>query len=344
MSARPGQSVGELGELELVERIRRWLGTMPGNVECGPGDDAAIVRAGAGRLVLSTDSLRESTHFRLDWISAHDLGRRALMVSASDIGAMGADPLCALCALELPASTAVSWVRDLMAGLAAGGREIGCPLVGGDVSRADAGVSIAMTLAGRLPPGRAPLLRSGAAAGDGCWITGVPGLAAAGRWFLEHGVEATSDRDRSLAVAAYRCPRPPLRFAAALAQQRLANAAMDISDGVAIDATRLCRASGTGLLLEAEKLEHPLVTRLAGMAGCPALDWVLGGGEDYALLCAVPKDQEARFEALATDEGVEVGRLGTFTNPDNGLRVALADGTQRVLEGLGWDHFRGQQE
>lgn len=343
MSRNDTRTVDDVGELELVAILTDLLASDDPRVECGPGDDAAIVTLPAGRVVLTSDSQRQGVHYRPQWIDASDLGRRALAVSVSDLAAMGAEPVCALCTLGLPARTALGWVREMIGGLAAAAVEFDCPVVGGDVSRSSSGVSIEISVVGSLPDGRPATRRSGAEAGHGCWVTGVPGLAAAGRAFLEEPSRALSDAGVGAALAAYRRPSPPLRFAAAVAELGLVDAAMDISDGLGIDAGRLCKASEAGLVILAESLVLPLY-ELSNGASRVALDWALGGGDDYQLLCAIKPECESAFQAEAHRFEVEVRRIGTFAAAERGVLVRLPDGSSRSLGESGWDHFAGKSE
>ncbi|HEX9698146.1 MAG TPA: thiamine-phosphate kinase [Acidobacteriota bacterium] len=291
------RTVGEIGEIELVERILTILGggsAAPSDAPegtrlvVGPGDDAAVLDAG-GDVVVTTDSQHEGVHFERSWMSAEALGRRAIAVNASDVGAMGGEPLGFLAALALPGDTAASWVERLAAGLAAGAARWGGRVIGGDVARLEGRVSINVTAVGRMPPGVAPVRRSGAAEGDLCWISGRPGRAAAGRALLAAGYRLAGDRlelredlvvgrnGAAVEAAAIRCiqafidPEPPVGLGAALARDGLAAAMIDLSDGTGIDLRRLCEASGVGACLDADPLlADPLLEALARALEGPA--------------------------------------------------------------------------
>lgn len=393
-------TVGDVGEIALVERILEGLGADPAGVPelvLGPGDDGAVVEcAGTGRWVLTTDVQHEGIHFRRDWIDPEALGRRLLAVNLSDVAAMGGRPAWAVVALSLPPDTPLELVDGLVEGLREGGREMGCTVVGGDVARVPDRLGLCLTALGRLEAG--PLRRDGARPGDGCWITGRPGRAGMGRRLLEAGRrpgdgahdrddgarrrEGTAgppaDHDVEACLEAFLRPRPPLALGRRLAAEGLATAAIDVSDGVALDAARVCRASGVGLLLDAGELgRDPVLERLARNAaddgGHPAgpvepadpaarvepggpgdpvdptgptdradrmdpADLALGGGEDYQLLLAVSPDREEEVATAARECDVEIARVGRFTGADEGLRLQRGDRVEE-LEPAGWDHF-----
>ena len=344
--------VGDIGELELVERIRTLLSYENNDVVCGPGDDAAVVRADEGLLVLTTDNQIEGVHFQLPWISPAMIGRRAVAINASDLDAMGASPRWSLCSLGLPDSTPVAWVEALLGGLRRGGEEFGCPVVGGDVYGHPERIAINMTLTGRLPPGQQPIHRRNARAGDSCWITGYPGRAAVGRQLLQGGYSLAASSivlhhgqpaDAADLAAAEAClsaflnPAPPVGFGGSLGKRGLVRAALDVSDGLTIDLGRLCRSSGVGVSVDTEILRADEMLRYWQQAGLgDMLDWILAGGEDYQLLCAVATDRASEFSSLAEESGVVARRIGDFVAD---RELTLWDSGKLVPWRGGWDHF-----
>lgn len=341
------RTVAEIGELELVERIRRGLpGTVPGLVQ-GPGDDAAVVEAPAGRLVLTTDSQREGVHFRREQIDASAVGWRSLAVNVSDIAAMGARPAWALCALAVPPELELAWVDAFVEGVRHCGQELGGVLVGGDVARSGDGISVTISLVGSLVPGREPLLRKGAGPGHGCWVTGWPGRSRAGLallhagWRLRDGEArapegATAVEGADLCVLAHALPRPRVELAEAIGEARLVAAAIDISDGLAIDLGRLCRASGVGVVVDGSALPTAGLEKVAGSIGGSATEWILGGGEDYELLLAVAPEREARLRRRAEALRVPIHRIGTFQE-EAAVQLRIGDRLEPLAGG--WDHF-----
>lgn len=179
-----GPVVADLGEAGILARITPLLPSGR-DVLLGPGDDCAVLAAPDGRYCVSTDVLVEGRHFRTDWSSGFDVGARAAAQNLADIAAMGARPVALVACLVLPGATPVDWVVDLARGMALRCREAGAAIVGGDLSAGE-GLVVAVTVHGDLR-GRAPVLRSGARAGEALVLAGAPGRSAAGLALLEAG-------------------------------------------------------------------------------------------------------------------------------------------------------------
>lgn len=278
-TAEGGPSVGELGEAAVLDAV---LPLLPGSDRAlvGPGDDCAVLAAPDGRYCVSTDVLVEGRHFRTEWSSGHDVGRRAAAQNLADVAAMGARPVALVVSLVVPPSTPLAWVTDLARGLAAGCEPVGAGVVGGDLS-AGRSVVVAVTVHGDLE-GRAPVLRSGARPGDVVVHAGTLGRSAAGLALLQAGAEvaagggdragrgagrdgAAYEADRAAhgggllagpagrvareALATFRAPCPALEAGPALADLG-ATAMMDVSDSLLRDAGRIAAASGVLLDLD----------------------------------------------------------------------------------------------
>ena len=231
----------ELTEEGLLEAIRRVLSGAGPEVRVGVGDDAAVLAPTGGELVLTTDVMVEGIHFVRQRTGARDVGYKAIVVNVSDMAAMGASPRAAVCALVLPPDVEAAWVMELFGGMREACDEYALWLVGGDLSRGrDA--SIAVTVTGEVAPGRA-VLRSGAHSGDRVVVTGELGGSAAG---LRLSAVPAKPTELQLALV-----RRHLRPAARVGEGGVlaahgATAMMDVSDGLAIDLSRLARASGAG--------------------------------------------------------------------------------------------------
>lgn len=298
-----------------------------------PGDDAAVVAAPDGRVVVSTDVLVEDRHFRRRWSSGEDVGRRAAAQNLADIAAMGASPTALVVALVAPADLPATWVEGLARGLAAVCAPLGVGVVGGDLSSGPVAV-VAVTVHGDLA-GRDPVLRSGARPGDVVAHAGVRGWSAAGLALLEAD---RAELDAGL-VGAYLRPEPPLS-AGPLAARAGATAMLDVSDGLLRDAGRIAGASDVVLDLDepadafAADLER--LSQAALALGADARDWVLTGGEDHGLLATFPAGVRvpAPFRA--------VGRVRAAPSDDGtGSQVVrvLVAGAAPGPGSPGWDHF-----
>ena len=315
----------DVSEQALLTAIRKVLSGAGPGVRLGVGDDAAVVAPGSGELVLTTDALVEGAHFARATTSARDLGYKAIVVNVSDIAAMAASPRYAVCALTLSTDVDAAWVMELFGGMREAADEYALWLVGGNLARGSE-VTVTVTVVGEVAPGRA-VTRAGGRVGDRIAVTGVLGGSAAGRRFLD--LRTPPDPEQRRAMIRYARPSARVGEAAVLASHG-ATAMIDVSDGLLLDLWRLCDASGVGALVE--------------MASIPAdttatEEEVLGGGEDYELLATLPDEASV---ASARDElrerfGLPLTEIGGVVG--DGLRGVGADGTERMLETRGWDHF-----
>ena len=319
-----------MDEAAVIAIIAAGDAPRPG-VLVGVGDDAAVL-TGDPPVVLAHDMVVEDVHFRWATHSPGDLGHLALAVNLSDLAAMGAVPVAALVGLAAPPGALdPPTVRAIYSGLRTLGDAAGCAVVGGDTSAAPV-TMLGVTAVGRMPPGVAPVLRSGGRPGDLVCVTGTIGASAAGRALLG-GPPHTGDGAAAL-VAAHRRPAPRLAAGAALAALG-AHAMMDVSDGLALDLERLARASGLHARLDLDAVPvAPGVPAVAARTGAAADEWAVAGGEDYELLVALPEDLLAPARARLDVPLTPVGHLAA--GPP-GL-TALRDGTPVALARRGWEH------
>ncbi|MGJ6978969.1 thiamine-phosphate kinase [Aestuariimicrobium soli] len=295
------QTIGEVGEFALIDRLTRDLDRSAA-VSVGPGDDAAVFLVN-GSAVCSTDLLIEGVHFRTDWSSGADVGRKAVAVNVADLEAMGATPVSLVVALGAPASTPLTWAKEFMTGLRQEAAEAGITVVGGDTTAASV-ITVCVTVVGQTE-GRAPVLRSGAAAGQVVATVGRLGWAAAGLAVLRRGF-----RSPRAAVEAQRTPQVPYGQGR-LAASAGATAMCDVSDGLLADLGHIATASGVVIDLDTARLtvDEPL-TVVAQATGADPLSFVLTGGEDHALVACfepglVPDDWEVIGRVLEAADGAE---------------------------------------
>jgi len=294
----------DLGEFGLIAAVTARLPGSPA-VLLGPGDDAAVVAVPDGRVVATTDVLVEGVHFRRDWSSAYDVGRKAAAANLADVAAMGGTASALLVGLAAPADLAVSWALELADGLRDEAALVGAAVVGGDTVAAPQ-VVVSVTALGSLEG--PPVTRAGARPGDQVVVVGRLGWAAAGLRLLGRGVT------EGPLVEAHRRPCPPYAMGPVLAAAG-ATAMCDVSDGLAQDLGHIASASGVAVELDARSLADEAVS----------LEDVLTGGEDHALVATLP--------AGPVPEGCRVvGRVVA----GSGVRV---DGRDVGGTGGGWEHW-----
>lgn len=254
----------------------------------GPGDDAAVVRAADGRVAVSADMLVEGRHFRLDWSTPEQVGRKAVAQNGADIAAMGGRPTAFLVSLGCPPDTPVSVAAGISEGIGLAAEAIGAGVVGGDLVQSDA-VVVSVTVLGDLD-GRAPVLRSGARPGDVVAVAGPLGRSAAGLAVLlaGPGTEAVSDPSIAALVDAHRVPTPP--YGAGIDAARAgAHAMTDISDGLVADLGHIAAASGVQIRIDRGRIGlDPALATAAARVGADPWEWILTGGEDHALAATFP--------------------------------------------------------
>jgi thiamine-monophosphate kinase len=319
----PDATARDVGEFGLIAAVVDRLGTSP-SVVVGPGDDAAVVLAPDGRVVATTDVLVEGVHFRLDWSSAYDVGRKAAAANLADVAAMGATATSLLVGLAAPPDVPVSWATDLADGLRDEAEVVGAVVVGGDTVTSDR-VVVSVTALGDLG-GRPPVLRSGARPGDRVVLAGRLGWSAAGLALLQHLDATGGGVPIDVLVQAHLQPSPPYALGPELAVLG-ATAMCDVSDGLLADLGHLAQASGVHIDVESRRFaREPLLGRAARVVGAHPLDFVLTGGEDHALVATVPP-------GVALPEGVT--RIG-LVRAGKGVRVVGWKPSS-----TGWDHFGG---
>jgi thiamine-monophosphate kinase len=258
-------------------------------------------------MTITVDALIEGIHFDAR-LSPGDVGWKAVAISVSDLAAMGARPSWMVLSMSLPARVGSPWVEAFSVGLAEALHTYRVDLVGGDTTGSPGPLMLSITMGGSLVD--KPLLRGGGMAGDLICVTGHLGLAGAG-YSLE--------RPPAAALAALRRPSPPLDFALALCELDGVHAAMDISDGLATDLPRLCRASGTGAIVDPSRIPcHPEIADLPAHR-----DYLLAAGDDYQLLLAIAPESMAVANKLATRHEVLLSNIGELTVS---AEVSLVDG------------------
>ncbi len=331
--------VGSLGEFGLIRELVSQLGSRS-DVVVGPGDDAAVVRAEDGALlVLTTDTLVERVHFRREQLSPTDIGWKSLAVSLSDIAAMGAAPRWAMVSVTIPPDLDAYWCSMFCQGLNDCAEQYGAAVVGGNVARSATGdIAIDSALVG-VVEGERYVLRSGAQAGDVVLVTGATGLAAAGLECLDQGLAA--EPFAVPLIQSFSRPAPRLAEGRAAADEPGVTALIDVSDGLISDLGHICESSGVGARIDSTKMI--LTEELKACAEATRVDPVeiaLTGGEDYELVITCRPDVCTEFA-----ERIKAIPIGTV-RPGDGVTVVSADGQPIDVKTAGWNHMRvpGQNE
>jgi thiamine-monophosphate kinase len=315
--AESENTLAGIGEFGLIARLTEGRAAAPATL-LGPGDDAAVLAASDGRVVASTDVLVAGVHFRLDWSSPEQIGRKAAAANLADIAAMGAVPTGLLVGLACPADSAVEVLNGLTDGLWAEARSVGAGVVGGDVVSSPTLV-LSVTALGSLE-GREPVTRAGARPGDTLALAGRIGWAAAGWAVLARGF-----RSPVAVVSAHRVPEPPYA-AGPQAADAGATAMIDVSDGLLADLGHVARASGVRIDVRTAALVVPdRLVDVGAALGIDPMHWLLTGGEDHALAATFPGD--------VPDGWREIGTVA------DGEPDVLVDGRRYEGGTGGWDHF-----
>jgi thiamine-monophosphate kinase len=317
-----------LSEFEL---IRRYFDRPARGALLAVGDDAALVKPGAGMtLAVSTDMLLEGRHFA-PGAEPRSLGHKALAVNLSDMAAMGARPRWATLALALPQADE-AWLEAFAAGLYALAERYEVDLIGGDTTRG--ALTIAVTVLGEVPEGGA-LLRSGARPADDIWVSGELGGAALG---LAHSRGRVKLAAQDAEQAAKRLNEPEPRVGLGERLRGIASGAIDVSDGFAGDLQHVLERSGVGARVQFANLPRPAAFASLSDARLES-ECLLSTGDDYELLFTAAPERRAELESLGQELGVALTRVGTIRAGAPLLELLDAEGRAMPRAG-GFDHFR----
>lgn len=319
-----------MGEFDLITRFF----TRPAKrAVLGVGDDCALWQVQPGmQLAVSSDMLVEGRHF-LSTVPPKRLGHKALAVNLSDLAASGAKPLAFTLALALP-RVDETWLQGFSAGLLALADQHDCELVGGDTTHGP--LNICITVLGEVPPGDA-LLRQGAQVGDDIYISGSVGDA---RMALEAMRGQLSLSAADFDSCRLRMEQPEPRIALGLALRGVANACIDVSDGLAGDLGHVLKASQVGAVLTTDWL-HDSAAISSAMQSLPfakRLDMALAGGDDHELLFTAAPEQADAVQHAANEADISVTCIGRIT-PGSGLQVLDLQGVPISRRFASFDHF-----
>ena len=331
-------TVGEVGEKRLLKMLERYLGKSK-KVIRSFSEDCAVIDSGGDKYELMTvDVLIEGVHFRREYVPAYYVGRKGLKISLSDIFAMGGVPLYCLISLGIPPDTSVRVIEEIYDGLSSIAGEAKVVLAGGNVSSSPV-LFLDVVLIGEVEK-KSVLFRNRARPGDSIFVTGFLGSAGEGLKLLRDGFRLLGEKSEGLvmptenhdsryvreAILSHIDPPSLHRVARALAKSHLVRSMIDLSDGLSIDLSRLCEASGVGARIDAEAIPRLRQT---------PFEKALHGGEDFELLFTVPPSHAKRVPKQV--EGIRLARIGQVVRGRR-LRLVRA-GREEPLPVLGFEHF-----
>jgi thiamine-monophosphate kinase len=324
------------GEDSLIARYFKPIATDPGAFNLD--DDAALLKATGEDIVVTTDAIVEGVHF-LPGDPPDTVARKALRVNLSDLAAKGAVPAGFVLTLALH-SIDDGWLKPFAAGLGDDAKSFGCPLLGGDTVSTPGPLTISITCFGRVPVNKM-VHRSGGRPGDRVVVTGTIGDATLGLDILKGGAVAAAlandEAARQALVARYRVPQP--RNALAKAVREHAHAAMDISDGLAGDLTKLCAASGVSAAIHAPSIPLSKPAAVLLSRGIVSLESLISGGDDYEILCAIPEASFEAFSQAARKVGAAATAIGAIIAGSAVPSFLDAHGREVALKRRSFSHF-----
>jgi thiamine-monophosphate kinase len=331
-----------MGEFDLIER---YFKRPARKAALGVGDDCALIMPTAGmQLAISSDMLVEGRHF-LSTVNPSHLGHKALAVNLSDLAASGAEPLAFTLALSLP-RVDEAWLAGFSEGLFRLADAHNCELIGGDTTQGP--LNICITVFGEVPPGDA-LLRHNAQVGDDIYISGTVGDA---RLALEVFRGTQSLDANAFEQVRARMERPTPRVQLGLELRAIANAAIDVSDGLLGDLGHILKRSNVGAEINTDWLqtagsfsgslnEHTHAGISPWLAALPfnkRLEFAMSGGDDYELCFTAPVNQRELVHAAAWESDTPVTRIGRITET-SGLVVLDPQGQPITRRFASFDHF-----
>ena len=303
-------------EEQVIELLAQVFATSDPRLEIAIGDDAALVR-GVGQQILTTDLAVNGVHFRTDWSSGYEIGRRVAAANIADVLAMNGECDYLLVAATLTGSESLEWIGDLGKGIADQAREAGAIVVGGDLARSST-LAIAITAVGHTDHA---IKRSGAIVGDFIYLSSLTGWSAAGLEILSKGITSESPSAKK-AVREYKAPTLDREI-----DFSRATSLSDVSDAVMIQGAQMAKASGVRFEIDTTLIEGDSefceLKKLADEIGADLWSWILQGGEDHALL-ATGRDLP----------GFAIGRVVA----GEGIVAINRDGEMKMAP-VSWSHF-----
>jgi thiamine-monophosphate kinase len=339
------KTVGELGEKKLLERLKKFIGS-GGRFVRLYSEDCAVIDSGSNYYQLITiDTMVENVHFNRGYSPPDLLGRKLYHVNSSDIAAMGGSPLYFMITVAMPPEMPVSFLDEFYAGMMEAARAHGSSLIGGNLVSSPV-LFFDLALVGEVDKKKV-VFRNGAQAGDVIFLTGALGASAEGLRLFQDGqrlADAWENDPQSKAareaMLVHLDPPDHSETGRKLAETGMLSSMIDLSDGLAADLAEICRESGTGALIEAEKIPvADCVVFWETRRQVDPLRLAIEGGEDYHLLFTVRRESYAAFWERARSERIPVFEIGRMVDPAQGIQLIYKDGRHFPL-GEGFQHFK----
>lgn len=328
---------GSIGEFALIEKVRAVFNENSNNVVVGIGDDAAAVKGKEKLTLITSDMLVEGVHFDLAFTSPDDLGKKSVAVNISDIAAMGGRPTFFLFSLGIPEKIDSTFMEDFYAGAFQISREYDVRLIGGDTVASNDRLVIGVSLMGEVRE-EDMLRRSGAKPGDLIFVTGTVGDSAAGLELLKSGVfSKESGKEYDHVLKRHLTPAPRVAEACRIAENHLATAMIDVSDGLMIDLKHICDESGVRGIVQLEDVPISDSYKYVAKRLAMSAETCLAGGEDYELIFTAPVDKRKDVAVLAREFSCGITCIGRVVE---GFGVAVYDKNNRPIDlaSLGYEH------
>ena len=314
------------GEFGFIDYINAVFPVPEGTV--GIGDDCAVLPAGEGELLISTDLLMEGVHFLRSESSPEDVGWKAAAVNLSDIAAMGGKPVATFLSIALPKDAQGEWAERFIEGYRQISSQYDVPLLGGDTTSSLRDIAVNVGILGRCQSGKR-LMRSGAKVGETIYVTGPLGDSAAGLQAILKGIRR-SEEVKTL-IERHKRPLPRVDAGVILIQSGKVGAMMDISDGIASDMRHIMKASKVGAVIALDRL--PLSSELISVCAEQGWDryWLsTSGGEDFELLFTGP-------DGLENELDIKVYPVGKIV--DGNELIWTVEGSAVDYDYMGYKHF-----
>ena len=331
--------IKQIGESRLIQRIADNYRSSHPAIITGIGEDAAALKISEHNILLTTcDLLVEDIHFNLNLTDSYHLGRKSLAVNLSDIAAMGGTPRFFLVSLALPPHLSLEFIDDLYRGIMELADEFNTQLVGGDTNASPDKLMIDITMLGEANPEHL-LKRSGAKVGDSIFVTGTLGDSALGLFILEKNNALNQPLPSNMLTSKHLSPYPRIKEGKTMAENHLATAMIDISDGLLADLTHIITSSRVGATIWVSRL--PLSSdfnQCQDQLKQNKVDFALKGGEDYELLFTSPQTKEKELHKLSKNLGVPISKIGEINSSQ---KLIILDQNQKPypIDDQGYDHF-----